>query len=113
MAPFAELAVRPEAPERNPGHHLHDCIGVAELMQAEVDRGPNVCILGSQSCQPIQLALTDPLCLCGVNERHTPLQMAHPERWPVSGLFQALQPEFADSFQQPKVRDCSSLVTND
>jgi hypothetical protein len=56
MPPFAELAVRPPIPERKPDQNLHHCIGVAVFVQAEVERGPNVCTLGSQSCQAIRLA---------------------------------------------------------
>src|ERR1700720_1794377 len=98
MPPFAEVAARPPNPERNPDHDLHHYIGVAAFVQAEVERGPNVCTLGSQSCQPIPLALTDPLRLRGANKCGIPLQMAHPKRWSVTGLIQALQPEFTDTF---------------
>jgi hypothetical protein len=56
MPPFAELAARPETPERKPDHDLHHCIGIAAFVQAEVQRGPHVCTLCSQSCQPIHLA---------------------------------------------------------
>src|SRR5262245_40187403 len=99
MPPFREIAARPETPERNLGHDLQDSVGVAELIEAEVECGPDICGLSSQSRQPIHLPLRDPLRLRGPNKRRTPLQVAHLEFWYATGLVQPLQSEFTDGFQ--------------
>src|SRR5271156_1542933 len=99
MPPFAELAVRPPNPQRKPNQNLHHGIGVAAFVEAEVERGPKVRTLGSQSRQPIHLARADPLHVRGANKRRIPPPMRHPQRWSLTGLAQALQPELTDTFE--------------
>src|SRR4051812_46770650 len=101
MPNFSERAVRPVTPERNLNQSLHDCVDVTELIEAELGRRANICLLGSQPGQPIGLPLGDPFCLRCANKRCTPVQVADVELMSAASIGQALQPEFTDGFKQP------------